>query len=97
MRTHNIPFLNLKKENCSKLSQICNYGICSNGLKKEFETAVVNKPSVFEPLKFHCTWSFIIIYSYSLHADVFVSVNGKVKKKYHQYDEPYAYNSKTSD
>ena len=26
----------------------------SKGLKNEFETAVVNKPSVFEPLKFYC-------------------------------------------
>ena len=26
-------------------------GFCSNGLKKEFETALVNEPSVFEPLK----------------------------------------------
>ena len=26
---------------------------CSKGLKKEFETAVVNEPSVFEPLKFY--------------------------------------------
>ena len=29
-------------------------GCCSKGLKKEFETAVVNEPSVFEPLKFYC-------------------------------------------
>ena len=43
-----------KKENHPKLSQICNYGTCSKGLKNEFETAVVNKSSVFEPLKFHC-------------------------------------------
>ena len=43
-----------KKENLPKLSQICNYGICSKGLKYEFETAVVNEPSVFEPLKFYC-------------------------------------------
>ena len=43
-----------EKENHPKLSQICNCGICSKGLKKEFETAVVNKPSVFEPLKFYC-------------------------------------------
>ena len=42
-----------KKENHPKLSQICSYGIFSKGLK-EFETAVVNKPSVFEPLKFYC-------------------------------------------
>ena len=25
------------------------------GFKNEFETAVVNEPSVFEPLKFYCT------------------------------------------
>ena len=43
-----------KKENHPKLSQICSYGICSKGPKKEFETAVVKEPSVFEPLKFYC-------------------------------------------
>ena len=43
-----------KKENHPKLSQICNYGICSKGTKKEFESAVVNEPSVFQPLKFFC-------------------------------------------
>ena len=55
MSTHSVPFLNIKKENHPKLSQICNYGISSKGPKNEFETAVVNKPSVFEPLKFYCT------------------------------------------
>ena len=45
---------NIKKENRPKLSQICSYGIFSWGLKHEFETAMVNKPSVFEPLKFYC-------------------------------------------
>ena len=30
-------------------------GFFSKGLKNEFETAVVNKPSVFERLKFHCS------------------------------------------
>ena len=43
-----------KKENHPKLSQICSYGIFSKGLKNEFETAMVNEPSVFEPLKFYC-------------------------------------------
>ena len=45
---------NTKKENHPKLSQICSYyyGICYKGLKKELETAMVNKPSVFEPLKY---------------------------------------------
>ena len=43
-----------KEENHPKLSQICNNGICSKRPKNEFETAVVNEPSVFEPLKFYC-------------------------------------------
>ena len=43
-----------EKENNLKLSQIRNYEICSKGLKNEFEPAVVNEPSVFEPLKFYC-------------------------------------------
>ena len=29
-------------------------GILSKGPKDEFETSVVNEPSVFEPLKFYC-------------------------------------------
>ena len=29
-------------------------GFFSNGLQNEFETAVVNEPSVFEPLKIYC-------------------------------------------
>ena len=29
-------------------------GICSWGLENEFETAIVNKSSVFKPLKFYC-------------------------------------------
>ena len=43
----------IKKENHPKLYQTCNYGFCSNGLKNEFEIAVVDEPSVFEPLKFY--------------------------------------------
>ena len=54
MSTHNIPFLNIKRI-LPELSQICNYGICSKGPKNEFEPAVVNEPSVFEPLKFYCS------------------------------------------
>ena len=30
-------------------------GFCFKGLKNEFETTMVNEPSVFEPLKFYCT------------------------------------------
>ena len=47
---------NMNKKNTPKLSQICSYGIFSKGLKNEFETAVVNEPSVFEPLKFYCIY-----------------------------------------
>ena len=54
MSTHNTPFLNIKKKIILKSSQICNYRICLKGPKNEFETAVVNEPSVFEPLKFYC-------------------------------------------
>ena len=43
-----------EKENHPTLSQICSYGIFSKGPKNEFETAMVNKPSVFEPPKFYC-------------------------------------------
>ena len=43
-----------EKEKHPKLSQICSYGNFSKGLKNEFERAVVNEPSVFEPLKFYC-------------------------------------------
>ena len=39
----------------TKLSQICSYGLFSKGLKNEFETTMVNEPSVFKPLKFYCT------------------------------------------
>ena len=42
-----------EEEKHPKLSQICR--IFSKGLKNDFETAVVNEPSVFKPLKFYCT------------------------------------------
>ena len=37
-----------------RLSQIASHWILSLGFKNEFEIAVVNEPSVFEPLKFYC-------------------------------------------
>ena len=43
-----------EKENDPKLSQNCKYRTFSKGPKNEFETAVVNEPSEFEPLKFYC-------------------------------------------
>ena len=47
----------MKKQNHLKLSQICSYSFFSKRLKNEFETAVVNEPSVFESLKAYCSTS----------------------------------------
>ena len=41
--------------NCSKSAATRFF---SKGLKDEFQTALVNEPSVFEPLKFYCSYSF---------------------------------------
>ena len=49
-----IIFNIITKKNHPKLPEVCSYEIFSKGLKNEFETAVVNEPSVFEPLKFYC-------------------------------------------
>ena len=45
---------NMSKKKHPKLSPICSYEIFSKGPKNKFETAVVNEPSVFEPLKLYC-------------------------------------------
>ena len=41
--------------NYPKSNNVCSCGNFSSGFKNEFETAVVNEPSVFEPLKFLCS------------------------------------------
>ena len=45
---------NIKKENHSILSQICSYGMFPTDSRTSSKQAVVDKPSVFEPLKFYC-------------------------------------------
>ena len=52
--THNIPFLKVKNKMALTDSKSATMGFFSKGLKKEFETAMVNKPSGFEQLKFCC-------------------------------------------
>ena len=42
---------NIKKETTLNYPKSANMRFCSKGLKKEFEAAVVNEPSVFEQLK----------------------------------------------
>ena len=34
----------------------------SKGFKNEFETAVINEPSVFEPLKFYCKCMLVLFW-----------------------------------
>ena len=56
LSTHKYHF-NVKQSitlNYPQHFNICNYGIFSQGLKDELKTAVVNEPSVFEPVKFNC-------------------------------------------
>ena len=45
---------NTKKKITQNYPKSAAMGFCTKGLKNKFETAVVNKPSVFEPLKFYC-------------------------------------------
>ena len=47
-RVHTIYQFQYKTEKDPKLSKICSYGIYSKEPKNEFETAVVNEPSVVE-------------------------------------------------
>ena len=51
---------NIKKENHPQLSQIWSYhmGFFPKGFENELEIAVVNEPSVFEPLKVYCISCF---------------------------------------
>ena len=50
--------INIKKKitlNIPNILLSAAMGFFSKGLKNEFKTAMVNEPSVFEPLKFYCT------------------------------------------
>ena len=54
--------ININKKitlNCPKYNNVCNYGIFSLGTQGEFEKAMVNEPSVFEPLKFYPNYGSI--------------------------------------
>ena len=54
MSTFNIPFSTYKKKITLKYLKSAVMAFYTKRLKNEFETAVVNEPSVFEPLKFYC-------------------------------------------
>ena len=56
--------INIKKKitiNYPKYNNVCSYGIFPQGLKNKFEIAVVNEPSVFEPLKFDCSLISLLV------------------------------------
>ena len=55
--TQNTIF-NMKKKNTLNYPKSAAMGFFSKGLKNEFETAVVNEPSVFEPLKLYCNYLY---------------------------------------
>ena len=61
MRTHNIPF-SIYKKKTSQIIPNLQLWVFSNGLKNEFEIAVVNEPSLFKPLKFYCISQNDVIY-----------------------------------
>ena len=60
MNTHRLTkiyhFQFKERKSAYILSQMCSQGIFSKGLKNKYETAVVNESSVFEPLKFYCSY-----------------------------------------
>ena len=58
MSTYNIPFFNMKKKNTRNYLKSAAMDFFSKRLKNEFERAMVNEPSVFEPLKFYCNVYF---------------------------------------
>ena len=67
---------NNKKENHPKLSQICSYGFFSQGIQKnEFESVVVNEPSVFEPLKVSVFSNLYTPYSFHHKLLIFRNIN----------------------
>ena len=52
---HTIYHFQFRKRKSPLFILICSQVFFSKGFKNEFETAVVNEPSEFEPLKFYCT------------------------------------------
>ena len=53
----------INTKNHPKLPKICSYGILSKGLQNEFETAVVNESSVFEPQFFIVKWKISLYFN----------------------------------
>ena len=54
---------NIKKKITQNDSTSAAMGFFSKGPKNEFEKAVVNEPSVLEPLKFYCSLFILYIFA----------------------------------
>ena len=67
MSTHNIPFLNIKKKIILNYPKSATIEFVPRDPRRSSKPAVVNEPSVFEPLKFYCT--FIFPFRMNLAAD----------------------------
>ena len=54
MSAHSIPFFNIKTKSILNYAKSATMEFAPRNPRKEFETAVVNELSVFEPLKCYC-------------------------------------------
>ena len=70
-RVHTIYPFQYKKENHPKYPKSATMGFFSKGLKNEFETAMVNEPSVFEPLKGLLYLFLVLRVKYNVFNDCF--------------------------
>ena len=56
---------------------------CAKGLKKEFVTAGVNEPSVFEPLKFYCSSAYLAMaLQTSYYGDMALRIGKKLLRNF---------------
>ena len=58
--SNNIPFLNIKMKIILNYVKSATMGFIPRDPRTSSKTAVVNEPSVFEPLKFYCTFAQIV-------------------------------------
>ena len=75
---------NLKKKITQNYPKSAARWFFSKGLKNEFETAMVNEPSVFKPLTLYCIYSAESIYSLKFwrNSTSYIVFTGQLKKKY---------------
>ena len=80
MSTHNIPFLNIKKKIIFYYfkSELWNL---FQGTQERIEPAVVNEPSVFEPLKFYCICVVADCLKRTYSICIYISTVGDIVRK----------------